>query len=35
MSGLGWKLRRLSAMGPAEMAHRARIALRDRVAPPP
>lgn len=34
MSRLVWALRRLGAMGPAEMAHRARIAARDRVAPP-
>ncbi|MBI5710377.1 MAG: hypothetical protein HZC42_08760, partial [Candidatus Eisenbacteria bacterium] len=34
MSAAGWKLRRLAAMGPAEAARRARIALRDRIAPP-
>ncbi len=34
MSGLGWTLKRLGAMGPAELAHRARTVLRDRLAPP-
>ena len=34
MTALRWKLARLSAMSAAEVAHRARIALRDRVAPP-
>jgi hypothetical protein len=34
MSGLRWTLKRLGAMGPAEIAHRARTALRDRLAPP-
>lgn len=34
MSGAGWALRRLAAMSPGEVAHRARIALRDRLAPP-
>lgn len=34
MSGVGWKLRRLGAMGPGEILHRARVALRDRLAPP-
>ena len=34
MTPLGWKLARLSAMSPAEVAHRARIVLRDRFAPP-
>jgi hypothetical protein len=35
MSGVRWKLRRLAAMPPGEIAHRARIALADRLAPPP
>lgn len=34
MSRIGWTLRRLRAMGPAEVAHRLRVALRDRLAPP-
>jgi Heparinase II/III-like protein/Heparinase II/III N-terminus len=33
MSGAGWALRRLSAMPPGEILHRARVALRDRFAP--
>jgi hypothetical protein len=32
---MNWAWRRLAAMGPAEIARRARLALRDRVAPPP
>lgn len=31
---IAWTVRRLGAMGPGEVAHRARIALRDRLAPP-
>jgi len=34
MSALSWKLQRLRAMPPAEIAHRTRIALRDRLRPP-
>ncbi|MEO5616369.1 MAG: heparinase II/III family protein, partial [Candidatus Eisenbacteria bacterium] len=34
MSGLGWKLRRLRAMTPAEAIQRARVSVRDRLAPP-
>jgi len=34
MADAGWLLRRLAAMSPGEVAHRARVALRDRVAPP-
>ena len=34
MSALGWTMRRLRAMSPAEVAHRARVALRDRLSPP-
>ena len=34
MNRLVWALRRLAAMGPAEVAHRARVAARDRLAPP-
>lgn len=34
MSGLGWTLRRLRAMGPAEIAHRTRVALLDRFGAP-
>lgn len=34
MSGLAWKLRRLGAMTAPEILHRARIAGRDRLAPP-
>ncbi len=34
MSGLGWTLRRLGAMGPAEIAHRGRVAIRDRFFAP-
>lgn len=34
MSRIAWKVRRLAAMAPAEIAHRARIALRDRLAAP-
>jgi hypothetical protein len=34
LTALRWKLARLSAMSAAEVAHRARIALRDRLAPP-
>ena len=34
VAGLGWTLRRLSAMGPAEVVHRARIDVRDRMGPP-
>ena len=33
MNGLSWRLRRLTAMGPGEVLHRARIALRDRLRP--
>jgi heparinase II/III-like protein len=33
MSGLTWTLRRLAAMGPAEVWHRTAITLRDRVPP--
>jgi hypothetical protein len=34
LSTLGWKLARLRAMSPGEIAHRARVALRDRLLPP-
>jgi hypothetical protein len=34
VSGLAWRLRRLSAMGPGELLHRARVAARDRLSPP-
>ena len=34
MSGLAWRLRRLTAMTPLEIARRARVALRDRLSPP-
>ncbi|MBI1798984.1 MAG: alginate lyase family protein [Candidatus Eisenbacteria bacterium] len=34
MNDLGWKLARLRVMTPGEIAHRARVALRDAVAPP-
>ncbi|MGH7741584.1 MAG: heparinase II/III domain-containing protein, partial [Candidatus Eiseniibacteriota bacterium] len=34
MTNLSWKLARLSVMTPAEIAHRAHILARDRVAPP-
>lgn len=34
MSGALWKLRRLSAMSPAEVLHRGRVTLRDRALPP-
>jgi hypothetical protein len=34
MSGALWALRRVAAMGPGELVHRARIAARDRLAPP-
>ena len=34
MNDLRWKLARLSVMSPLEVAHRARIATRDRLAPP-
>ena len=34
VSRLVWALRRLAAMGPAEVAHRAHVAARDRFAPP-
>src|SRR5438477_8072164 len=34
MSDLGWKLRRLRAMTPAEIIHRAKIFLRNKLAPP-
>jgi hypothetical protein len=34
LSGLGWKLRRLRAMGAGEILHRARNALREHLAPP-
>ena len=34
MSGIAWRLRRLTAMSPSEIAHRARVALRDHVSPP-
>jgi hypothetical protein len=33
LTALRWKLARLSAMTAGEIAHRARVALRDRVAP--
>ncbi len=35
MRDAGWALRRLTAMGPSEMLHRARMAARDRFSPPP
>ena len=34
MTDLGWKLARLRVMSPAEIAHRARVFARDRLAPP-
>ncbi len=34
MSGAGWRFARLAAMSPGEIAHRARVALRDRLFPP-
>ena len=34
MSSLAWKLRRLRVMTAGELAHRTRVALRDRFAPP-
>jgi hypothetical protein len=34
LSGIGWKLRRVAAMPPGEIAWRTRVALRDRLAPP-
>lgn len=34
MSGLGWKLKRLQAMGAQEIWHRTKIAVRDRISPP-
>lgn len=35
MSGLGWRLRRLQAMSPAEIAGRMQVVARDRLLPPP
>src|SRR5881628_2544006 len=34
MTDIGWTLRRLSAMSAGEIAHRARVAARDRLLPP-
>ena len=34
MSGLAWRLRRLTAMSPSELLHRGRVAARDRLSPP-